>query len=261
VAGARRAGRLHSLRKLGARVERRSRSLISDTVDRLHPLPPSAPLGLEELLERLGTTLGIPLASFLEEAEAVSLERRIEAAATAEDEGPPLVHNADPGLAQTCYALTRALEPAIVVETGVANGVTSSFILQALDLNGVGELHSIDLASPATDPSLVGRLVPTGLRSRWTLHRGASQDVLPGLIARLGAIGLFVHDSRHTYRNVSRELRTVSPALARPAAVVVDDAQRHSALQDWAGRAGPTMLELVRQADKSGLFGVALLSE
>jgi Methyltransferase domain len=249
VPGAR-AGRLHSLRYLPARFEA--------TLDRFHPLPPTAPVAFDELLDRLGAALGRPLRPFLDEPEVTSLARRAETAVTL-DGGPPAVHNADPGLARACYVLTRALRPEVVVETGVANGVTSSFLLQALELNGTGELHSIDLAPPGTDPSLVGRLVPAELRGRWTLHRGASKNVLPGLLSRLGPIGLFVHDSRHTWRNVSRELRTVSPRLARPAAVIVDDAERHSALPDWAEKVGAGRVELVEEPGKPALFGVAVL--
>jgi len=43
------------------------------------------------------------------------------------------------------YAMVRALKPEVVVETGVANGVSSSFILKALDRNSRGRLYSIDL--------------------------------------------------------------------------------------------------------------------
>ena len=212
-----------------------------------------------ELLDRIEASLGQPLRPFLEEPEVAALERRAEAATTL-DEGPPAIHNADPGLARTCYALARALRPEVVVETGVANGVTSSFLLQALELNGAGELHSIDLPPPGTDPSLVGRLVPSELRGRWTLQRGASKKLLSSLVRDLGPVGLFVHDSRHTWRNVSRELKTISPHLARPAAVIVDDAERHSALQDWAEKAGAVRVELVEEPGKPALYGVALLA-
>lgn len=244
------AGRLHSLRYLPVRLEA--------SLDRLHPLPPVTPIAFDQLLGRLAATLGTPLHAFLDEPEVASLERRAQTAATL-DEAPAAIHDADPGLARTCYALARALRPEVVVETGVANGVTSSFLLQALELNGAGELHSIDLPPPGTDPALVGRLVPAELRSRWTLHRGASKDFLPDVVARLGPVGMFVHDSRHTYRNVSRELRTISPRLARPAAVIVDDAERHSALQDWAAQAGAATVELVEEPGKPALFGVAVL--
>jgi hypothetical protein len=42
------------------------------------------------------------------------------------------------------YALCRLIRPRIVVETGVAAGVSSAFILKALNDNSYGILHSID---------------------------------------------------------------------------------------------------------------------
>src|SRR2546429_355517 len=44
------------------------------------------------------------------------------------------------------YAAVRALAPDCIVETGVANGVSSSYLLLALQKNKRGRLHSIGLA-------------------------------------------------------------------------------------------------------------------
>jgi len=43
------------------------------------------------------------------------------------------------------YTLIRCLKPRIVIETGVANGASSTFILSALEKNNLGKLYSIDL--------------------------------------------------------------------------------------------------------------------
>jgi len=53
----------------------------------------------------------------------------------------------DVGLAPYLYVAVRALKPSIVVETGVGSGMSSSFILRALAMNGFGTLYSIDLPS------------------------------------------------------------------------------------------------------------------
>ena len=47
--------------------------------------------------------------------------------------------------ATTLYALCRKLKPDVVVETGVASGVSSSYILCALHENEHGQLYSIDV--------------------------------------------------------------------------------------------------------------------
>ena len=51
------------------------------------------------------------------------------------------------------YAAVRALKPSCVVETGIANGVSSSYLLLALQKNGRGRLHSVGLADPAFLPA------------------------------------------------------------------------------------------------------------
>ena len=50
------------------------------------------------------------------------------------------------------YAAIRSLRPEVVVETGVANGVSTAYLLLALDQNGKGILHSIEIGDPAYLP-------------------------------------------------------------------------------------------------------------
>ena len=110
------------------------------------------------------------------------------------------------------YRFIRTVRPAVVVETGVQYGLTSSFMLRALHENGGGHLYSIDLPMFAPwktegnridqafvrRPDETGAIVPSDLRSLWTLELGASQEKLPPLLSRLGVIDVFLHDSDHT---------------------------------------------------------------
>jgi hypothetical protein len=142
-----------------------------------------------------------------------------------------------------------------VLETGVAWGVTSAFIAKALAVNRQGELHSVDRAPVRPDvESYIGSLVPEELRSRWTLHRGTSRRLLPPLLPDIEELSLFVHDSQHTYPNVSWELRTVTPHLRRPAAVLVDDVAANRAFEDWLERSRPAFSAVVESP-----VGVAVL--
>jgi hypothetical protein len=164
----------------------------------------------------------------------------------------------DPGLARVIWCLTRHLAPARVVETGVARGVTSRVILEALQRTGRGHLWSIDL--PAMDPNLhdeIGVAVPAGLYPRWTYTTGTSRRRLPGLLAEIGPIDLFVHDSSHTERNIVFELGLAWPAIVR-GAIVADDIHQSRGFARFAAGvpAGDT---LVVAADDGGAqFGVAL---
>ena len=123
----------------------------------------------------------------LEEEALRKIEEHVSASQRRAVGEPDSVYDADLELARTCYALCRFVRPATVVETGVANGVTTAFLLQALEANGAGALFSIDLPPAGVDPKLVGHLVPQQLRSRWRLSFGASKQLLPSLLENLGA--------------------------------------------------------------------------
>jgi predicted ATP-grasp superfamily ATP-dependent carboligase len=131
----------------------------------------------------------------------------------------------EPGFVRAVWHLVRHLQPANVVETGVARGFTSRFILEALERNGSGHLWSID-APPVLKPELleqVGAAVLQRLQHRWSYIRGSSAQRLPGLLSELGKIDLFIHDSRHTERNVRFELNRAWTALRPGGALLVDD--------------------------------------
>jgi len=132
------------------------------------------------------------------------------------------MHDADTDLSDFCYVICRALRPRHVVETGVGSGVTTSFILQALAANGEGHLWSIDLP-PIGAEEFAGRFVPQHLRTRWTLIRGRSRDVLPRLLQDFSTVDVFLHDSLHTTRNMTFEFQTAWQKLTAGGVLVSDD--------------------------------------
>lgn len=138
------------------------------------------------------------------------------------------------------YAAVRALAPDCIVETGVANGVSSSYLLLALEKNGRGHLHSIGLEDAAflplgKDP---GWLVPRWLRPGWRVHLGDSREILPCLLKELGKIGIFIHDSLHTYDHMIWEFETAYPHLVSGGILISDDALWNNSFYDFARTAG-----------------------
>jgi len=134
--------------------------------------------------------------------------------------------DADPGFARALWCIVHHLHAQAAIETGVAHGVSSRVMLEALREGSGGRLYSIDLP-PMLVPqrwSEMAVAVPLELRDRWTLLKGSSRRQLPDLLRRLGRIDLFVHDSRHSTRNVHWELSAAWPLLAPGGVVVVDDA-------------------------------------
>jgi predicted O-methyltransferase YrrM len=164
---------------------------------------------------------------------------------------------ADSLLARCCYLACRLLEPSVVIETGVAYGVSSAFILRALKENGSGVLHSVDLPPLRREAEeFWGIAVPDALEGRWIIHRGSSGRVLPGLLEDAGAVDLFLHDSLHTYRNMRRELETVWPRLRTGGVILADDVERNRAFGELR-RKSPAYWRVVCDVQKRPLHSKA----
>ncbi len=171
----------------------------------------------------------------------------------------------DPGIVRAVWCLTHHLRPVKVVETGVARGITSRFILEALAQTETGHLWSIDLPPPRDRDlhSQIGVAVPDGLHRRWTYVRGSSRRRLGRLLARVGEIDLFVHDSRHSERNLLFELNHAWGALNPGGVVVADDVDLNCGFhafvdahpgQRWCvGRGEPLRPDPGRQDDRGVL--------
>jgi hypothetical protein len=177
-------------------------------------------------------------------------------------------NDGDAGLVRAVWCLTRHLRPRSVVETGVLHGVTSRFILEALERNGVGHLWSIDL--PPLEhvwQDEIGIAVGGRFRARWSYIRGSSKRRLRGVLSKLGQIDIFIHDSRHSEQNVRFEVDRAFAALRPGGAIVVDDidanwgfrtfTQAFSGHQSMICEAEPLRPDL-RRFNKKGLFGIIL---
>jgi predicted O-methyltransferase YrrM len=138
------------------------------------------------------------------------------------------------GSAFVLYALVRTMSPKTVLETGVANGHSSFFILQALSRNSSGgTLHSIDVSTN------VGTLIEPAERARWDLRllsRSAPKKDFVSYLDAMPAIDLMIHDSDHTYRWMDFELETALSRLSASGLIVCDDTDLSFALIDFCER-------------------------
>lgn len=144
------------------------------------------------------------------------------------------------------YALVRATKPKIVIESGVANGFTTLFILKAIMKNGHGNLISIDL--PNIDDRHSGNkskifipknknpgwIVPNHLMVYWRLLLGDSKVLLPRILKRLRNIGIFLHDSKHTYDHMMFEYNEVWPRIIENGFLISDDVDSNNAFLDFS---------------------------
>lgn len=151
------------------------------------------------------------------------------------------------------YLLVRKYRPQVVVETGVARGISSAYILCAMRENCSGHLYSIDL--PAKKAAIeedsnrekyrytlsdgqthseyeIGYTVPEFLKERWTLTLDDSRRALPELMTKLQTIDVFYHDSLHSYDHMKFEFETAWPHLKEGGLLLSDDVLWNNAFHE-----------------------------
>jgi len=148
------------------------------------------------------------------------------------------------------YALIRKYQPKTIVETGVCNGYSTSFILYGINQNDSGHLWSIDFPEEvgtnytqdtfwngkggASIPSgrKSGWIIPDHLKNRWNLIYGKSQDLLEPLLVELGTINFAFHDSEHTYDCMAFELE-MSYSYMKNGIIIIDDTHHNRSFTDF----------------------------
>jgi hypothetical protein len=132
------------------------------------------------------------------------------------------------------YYIIRILKPKNVVETGVAYGTSSAFILKALKNNGSGTLHSIDsVFRPWQSKEMIGSIIPENLKSRWNLMLGKSNSELQNIFDTLDDVDIFIHDSLHTYKNMMFEFNIALENIDKNGIIISDDVLGNDAFYDF----------------------------
>ncbi len=164
---------------------------------------------------------------------------------------------------ELCGAIWCAVlhvRPDVVIETGVAHGVSSRVVLEALARNDRGHLWSIDLPHPLNHKlhGTTGAAVTDACRPRWTYLEGESKRMLPPLIAEAGEVGLFVHDSLHTARNTLFEMEQAASVMRPGGVMLIDDIRGHDGFATFAKRHPEYTTVLCSTADRMAGFGIAV---
>lgn len=177
------------------------------------PLFKEAVACLHVLLDDVDDDLLLNAVDEFYELDAILARRRTERALRYPSNFPVLKQT---GL--LLYALVRLARPRVLLEVGVADGYSTALILGALEKNGVGELHSVDIRDD------VGVLIDD--RVRWHLHVSTDQTAfrdLARLAGRIRPLDVFFHDSDHRFVPQTREYELAEGTLSPGGYLISDD--------------------------------------
>lgn len=167
-------------------------------------------------------------------------------------------HDSDRAIGRAVWCVIRHSRAKRVVETGVARGVSSRIILEALKSCPESRLWSVDLPLLAEEwADIVGTAVPNRLTSQWIYVRGSAKRALPRLLDGIGPIDMFVQDSRSTLAAASFEFETAWKALKPGGILIANSIDRSLAFAHFVQRAQPVFCIAAPFERKSGLFGIA----
>lgn len=128
------------------------------------------------------------------------------------------------------YFLVRKIRPETVVETGVSLGVSTFFILNALNRNNHGKLNSFDILPNA------GKLLSNKDKKRWcftVLNRRHPQKDFAKELDKIKNMNIFIHDSDHSYKNQLFEYESVLPRIVKGGYLLSDDIDYSFAFIDF----------------------------
>ena len=147
-------------------------------------------------------------------------------------------------------------QPEVVIETGVANGFSTSYILFGLETIGKGKLISFDyLILPWHTKEKVGLAIPNSLRHRHILKVGNAATELKQYLRNVDSIDIFLHDSSHTYKNMMEEFHIAWPHIKKGGFLLSDDVHKHDAFLDFSDEVKKTPL-VISKTSYGGCFGI-----
>jgi hypothetical protein len=148
------------------------------------------------------------------------------------------------------YTLVKSKKPQLVVETGVANGISTNAIMFALDEgNRSGSLHSFDVL-PETKNAYTGK-------GKWDFHlldKKRTHQQISRILGNYSYVDIWLHDSNHGYRWQKFEYLLALSRLKKDGILISDDIDASSA---WGELAKTHFRESYVVFDSRKFFGIA----
>ena len=133
------------------------------------------------------------------------------------------------------YCVVRATRPSVVVETGSHDGLGTALLARALSRNAESGAPGV-VMSFDVDPAS-GWLVDQSLQPYVERHIGDARETLPAALVDR-RVGVFVHDSLHTYEHERFELETALAHRDDEIVLISDNSHASTALPDVCAENG-----------------------
>ena len=181
--------------------------------------------------------------------EFIELEETLSKRVFSKELNYPDQYKMENGSAFLLYSIIRKMKPEKIVETGVANGVSSYFILHALLNNGRGSLISIDISDN------VGTILTQEEKINWELIvlSKPSKAKFKKTMSKIGEIDVFLHDSNHNYHWQSIEYNSAFMQIRPHGFLMSDDVDSSYAFLDFIVKNKCHAFTLF---DKRKIFGI-----
>ena len=122
------------------------------------------------------------------------------------------------------YDLIRAFKPVKTLETGLAYGMSTLFICQALQDNGTGHHTAIDPFEESTYKSIgLLNIERAGLKGMLRFYPSPAAEVLPRLFLEKERLDFAFIDGRHLFDWALLEFFYIDKMLAVGGHIVIDD--------------------------------------
>lgn len=159
--------------------------------------------------------------------------------------------NAESNLFALLYSLICSSKPKTIVETGVANGISTNAIMKSLELsNNIGVLHSFDVLLE-TSNAYKGS-------GNWQFHllsKRNTHEHLKRAVGKLPKVDIWLHDSNHGYRWQKFEFLLAWGALGKGGVLISDDVDASPA---WAELAKTVFRKSYIVFDSRKFIGIAI---
>ena len=154
------------------------------------------------------------------------------------------------------FSLAYLSQCKTVVETGIANGISSSYILLALNELKNGKLISIDsVFRPWQSEEAIGKAIPDYLQKYHEIIILNSDTDFKNILKDLKFIDIFIHDSLHTYSHMMGEYTIAWPYINKGGFLTSDDVGLNDAFLDFANKVKRTPI-IISKGNNLGHYGL-----